>query len=214
MPRLIVAGVTTPADLPPTQDPGRPPLLDGPRIYSWMSGDGARIEQARVVARGERLRVRGHLIEAETEERPAFTLTYDVEVDAADEIRRVGLESVTVSGEKSINLRRDGEGAWLLESAAGATDRVGEEGVRSVLIDASMLFFSLAVRGNALQSQQDEVSEPALSVDPYDLSVSNTSMEFRSDDSMIHGITGDSATSAHVDSDGFVADVPGSFRRR
>jgi len=205
--------VTTPADSPRSTE-SRSPENGEARIYTWAYADGSRIEQARVAESGEGLRVRGSLVEAPTDDRPALTLAYVVELADGYRIDRVVLESVTAAGERTLELKHDGQGAWIADGPAGAGERLGSAGARSVLIDASMLLFSLAVRANDLQSNQDEVDEPAVSVDPYTLEVSETSMSFRSDDTMVYGVTGVAATSAHVDADGFVVDVPSLLSRR
>lgn len=172
------------------------------------------MEQARIAPADSELRVRGRLIEAGTLERPAFTLTYDVVVDDEGQARELVLESESASDSRSLTLRYDGGGAWLATTGAGESERIGTSGVTEVLIAGSMAFFSLAVRANGLHRAQDEVSRTALSVDAYELAVSVTPMSFRSDDAMVHGITGEAATSAHVDAEGFVLDVPGSTERR
>lgn len=172
------------------------------------------MEQARIAPADSELRVRGRLIEAGTLERPAFTLTYDVVVDDEGQAREIVLESERASDSRSLTLRYDGGDAWLATTGAGESERIGTSGVTEVLIAGSMAFFSLAVRANGLHRAQDEVSRTALSVDAYELAVSETPMSFRSDDAMVHGITGEAATSAHVDAEGFVLDVPGSAERR
>ena len=207
-----MADVSTPTDSPRSTE-NRSPESGEARIYTWAYADGSRIEQARVADSGEGLRVRGNLVEAPTDDRPALTLGYVVELADGYRISRVAFESITAAGERTLELKHDGEGAWIAEGPEGAVERVGATGARSVLIDASMLLFSLAVRANDLHSNQDEVDEPALSVDPYTLGVSETSMSFRSDDTMVHGVTGVAATSAHVDADGFVVDVPSLLSR-
>ena len=172
------------------------------------------MEQARIAPVDSELRVRGRLVEAGTSERPAFTLTYDVVVDDDGQAREIVLESERAEDSRSLTLRYDGGGSWLATTAEGETERIGSPGTTDVLIAGSMAFFSLAVRANGLHRAPDEVSRSALSVDAYDLTVSDTPMSFRSDDAMVHGITGEAATSAHVDAEGFVLDVPGSIERR
>lgn len=172
------------------------------------------MEQARIAPVGSELRVRGRLVEAGTSERPAFTLTYDVVVDDDGQAREIVLESERAEDSRSLTLRYDGGGSWLATTGAGESERIGTSGVTEVLIAGSMAFFSLAVRANGLHRAQDEVSRTALSVDAYELAVSETPMSFRSDDAMVHGITGEAATSAHVDAEGFVLDVPGFTERR
>lgn len=172
------------------------------------------MEQARIAPTASELRVRGRLVEAGTPERPAFTLTYDVVVDDEGQAREIALESERAEDSRSLTLRYDGGDAWLATTGAGESERIGTSGVTEVLIAGSMAFFSLAVRANGLHRAPDEVSRTALSVEAYDLTVSDTPMSFRSDDSMVHGITGEAATSAHVDAEGFVLDVPGSIERR
>lgn len=206
----IVGDVTT-----QTQTSGEDDHVIGePRVITWFSADGARVEQARIVPGDEGVFVRGRLIEAGTDDRPAFTLTYEVGVDDDSQVREVRLESERAEDARATTLRYDGGEGWIHETAEGETERVGSQGVTDVLIAGSMAFFSLAVRASGLHRAPDEISRTALAVDAYDLSVTETPMSFRSDDTMVHGITGEAATSAHVDAEGVVLDVPGFTERR
>lgn len=215
----IVGIVTTQTQTPGEADDS---AFDEPQVFTWSSSsysssssaDGARMEQARIVPGAEGLFVRGRLIEAGTAERPAFTLTYEVGLDDDGQAREIRLESERAETNQAITLKYDGGDAWLLETDAGEPERIGSAGVTDVLIADSMAFFSLAVRASGLHRAPDEISRTALSVDAVDLSVTETPMSFRSDDAMVHGITGETATSAHVDGEGFVLDVPGSTERR
>lgn len=180
-----------------------------PRIYSWVSHGGAVMEQVRVSVRGERIRALGHVIAAQTEDRPAFSLSYDVEAEKDGQVRRVGLQSVSLDADRSVNLRRDGEGEWLLEDAAGR-NRVGEARVRDVHIVESMLFYSLAIKSHGFHRQQTEEELTALSIDPVSLEVHPLHVQVRSDEQMIHMINADEGQSATVDADGFIVSVPGS----
>lgn len=172
------------------------------------------MEQARIAPAESGLRVRGRLIEAGSPERPAFTLTYDVEVDDEGQAREIVLESEGAEASRSLTLRYDDGESWLAQTADGESERIDTPGGSDVLISGSMAFFSLAVRANGLHRAPDEISRTAVSVDACGLAVSDTPMSFRSDDAMVHGITGEAATSAHVDAEGFVLDVPGSIERR
>lgn len=185
-----------------------------PRIYTWVSRDGAVVEQARMTVRGDRTRARGHIIAVGTDAHPAYTLTYDVEVDSEGQIRRVGLESISVDAEIAANLRRDGEGEWLLEDNSGDRHRIPESDVRDVHVPESMLFYSLALRARGLHRQQTEESVTALNIDPVTLTVDTVSAACRSDDSMVYLVTDSAATAARVDTDGMIVDVPGSVQRR
>lgn len=202
--------MTTPND----NDSAAATTTAGPRIYTWVSRDGAVVEQARMTVRGERTRARGHIIAVGTDARPAYTLTYDVEVDTDGQIRRVGLESVSVDAEIAANLRRDGNGEWLLEDNTGGRHRIPEGDVRDVHVPESMLFYSLALRARGLHRQQTEEDVTALNINPVTLEVKTVSAACRSDDSMVYLVTDTAATAAHVDADGMIVDVPGSVERR
>lgn len=160
-------------------------------------------------ARGDRIRALGHIIAARTDERPAFSLSYDVEAERDGGIRRVGLQSVSLDAERAANLRRDAEGEWLLEDSAGR-NRVGEATVSDVHIVESMLFYSLAIKSHGFHRDQTEADVTALSIDPVTLEIHPMTVQVRSDEDMIHMINADDAHSAIVDTDGFIESVPGS----
>jgi len=187
----------------------------GPRLYTWISDKGRVVEQVRVVrGTGEWLRAVGRVVAAaDKPDHPAFSLTYEVEIDSVDELRRLSLATATAEYERAVELARDSEGSWLLTDSLGNRERVGSGDIRDVDVTFSVFFASLIVRRHRLHAQPGEVSERVLSVDAVSLAVTEDTVTFTSDDEHVHGITATASTSATVDSDGVIVDVAGYSRR-
>jgi hypothetical protein len=182
-------------------------------MYTWISETGRLIEQVRLVQRGDSWRARGRIVSAAHSDHEAFSLEYEAEIGPDLAPRRVQLTVSTVEYERTIDLVCDAEGSWLLDDPTDTRSRVGGEGVLDVDITFSVFFASVIIRRLDLHSQPGSVEQRVLSVDSMTLAVTEDSVTFTSDDEKIHGITATAATSATVDSDGFILDVAGLSRR-
>lgn len=189
------------------------PRASAPRIYTWISENGKVIEQVRVVREGESSRARGRIVSADHSDHSAFTLEYEAEVDSDQSLRRVRLTSSTEDHERTIDLARDAEGAWLLDDPSDSRSRVGPPEVVDVDITLSVFFASVIVHRLGLHAQPDSTEHRVLSVDSMTLEVAEDTVTFSSDDEKVYGITATASTSATVDTDGMILDVDGLSRR-
>lgn len=184
-----------------------------PRLYTWISETGRVIEQVRVARKGEVTRARGRIVSATHSDHAAFTLEYEAELSSDLALRRVQLTVTTEAYERTIDLVCDAEGAWLLDDPSENRSRVGGEGVVDVDITFSVYFASVIIRRLGLHSQQDSAEERVLSVDSMTLEVTEDLITMSSDGEQVHGITATASTSATVDADGMIVDIPGLSRR-
>lgn len=184
-----------------------------PRMYTWISETGKIIEQVRIVRKGESSRARGRIVAAAHAGQDAFSLDYEAEIGSDLAPKRVQLTVSTEAYERTIDLVCDDEGSWLLDDPTDTRSRVGGEGVVDVDITFSVFFASVIIRRLGLHSQPGSAERRVLSVDSMTLAVTEDSVTMSSDDEKIHGITATAATSATVDSDGFILDVNGLSRR-
>lgn len=189
------------------------PRASAPRMYTWLSDSGRLMEQVRVVRKGDSLRARGRIISATHPDHNAFTLEYEAEIGADLALRRVQFTVSTEEYERIIDLVRDAEGSWLLDDPADTRSRVGGEGVVDVDVTYSAFFASIIIRRLGLHSQPGSAEQRVLSVDSMSLDVAEDSVNFTSDDEKIHGITATAATSATVDAEGYIIEVPSLSRR-
>lgn len=184
-----------------------------PRLYTWIADSGRVIEQVRLTRKNDGIRARGHIVAAADPEHIAFSLDYEAEVDASDTLRRARLTVTTEQYDRSIDLARDDEGAWLLDDTSGNRTRIGGPDVIDVDVTYSVFFAGVLVRRTGLASQPGEVTERVLAVDAESLEVTEDTVTFTSDDERVHGITATASTSATVDADGVLIDVSGLSRR-
>ncbi|HJC61240.1 MAG TPA: putative glycolipid-binding domain-containing protein [Candidatus Dietzia intestinigallinarum] len=182
-------------------------------MYTWISETGRVIEQVRVVPKGDSSRARGRIVSATHSDHDAFTVEYEAEIAADHSLRRVRLTTTTEEYERTIDLVCDAEGAWLLDDPTDTRSRVGNEGIVDVDITYSVFFASLMIRRLGLDSQPDSTEARVLSVDSMTLEVTEDTVTMSSDDEHVHGITATASTSATVDADGMILDVPGLSRR-
>lgn len=197
----------SPAPMPEAQ------RASAPRMYTWISETGRVIEQVRVVPLGEVSRARGRIVSAAHSDHIAFTLEYEAEVAADHSLRRLRLTTTTEEYERTIDLVCDADGSWLLDDPSDTRSRVGGEGVADVDVTYSVFFASLIIRRLGLDSQPGSEVARVLSVDSLTLEVMEDTVTMSSDDEHVYGITATASTSATVDSDGMILDVPGLSRR-
>ena len=162
---------------------------------------------------GDAARARGRIVAAAHTDHSAFTLEYEAEISSDQALRRVQLTVTTEDYERTIDLTCDAEGAWLLDDPSDIRSRVGGEGVMDVDITLSVFFASVIIRRLGLHRQQDSAEQRVLSVDSMTLEVTEDSITMSSDGDQVHGITATASTSATVDSDGMIIDIPGLSRR-
>lgn len=184
-----------------------------PRLYTWISETGRVIEQVRVVPDGDSARARGRIVSATHPDHEAFTLDYEAEIDTDRALRQVHLTVATEGYARTIDLSRDGQGAWTLQAPGETGTGVGGDGGVDLDVTYSVFFTSVMIRRLDLDSQPGSEQVSALTVDSHTLDVTESSVTLSSDDEQIHGITATAATSASVDSDGMIVDVPGLSRR-
>lgn len=182
-------------------------------MYTWISDTGRLIEQVRVVPKGDSSRARGRIVSAAHSDHEAFTVEYEAEIAADHSLRRVRLTTTTEAYERTIDLVCDAEGSWLLDDPSDTRSRVGGEGVVDVDITYSVFFASLIIRRLGLDSQPGSEEARVLSVDSMTLEVTEDTVTMSSDDEFVHGITATASTSATVDPDGMIVDVPGLSHR-
>ena len=182
-------------------------------MYTWISETGRVIEQVRVLPKGDATRARGRIVSATHSDHDAFTVEYEAELSADHSLRRVRLTTSTEEYERTIDLVCDAEGSWLLDDPSDTRSRVGGEGVKDVDVTYSVFFASLMIRRLGLDTQQGSAEARVLSVDSLTLEVTEDTVTMSSDDEHIHGITATASTSATVDADGMILDVPGLSRR-
>ena len=204
-------GVVNASQLPSPQSEAQ--RASASRLYTWISETGRLIEQVRVVSRGDAARARGRIVAGAHTDHAAFTLEYEAEISSDLALRRVQLTVTTEDYERTIDLTCDDEGAWLLDDPSDTRSRVGGEGVMDVDITLSVFFASVIIRRLGLHRQQDSAEQRVLSVDSMTLEVTEDSITMSSDDEQVHGITATASTSATVDSDGMIIDIPGLSRR-
>ncbi|WP_307817266.1 putative glycolipid-binding domain-containing protein [Nocardia acididurans] len=190
----------------------KPAAPKWPSILTWRAHNASRMESARVVLSGNRIRAAGRIIAGECEDHPAFSASYDLVTDENGVTRRLSLRSTLATGERHASIARDEENYWLID-AGGTHVRSTFGGALDVDVVLSPFFNTLPIRRYDLAHAVEEVQVPVVYVRLPDLLVQEASLTYSSGADGIHVLSPVSSATVVVDHDGFVLDYPGLAER-
>ncbi|MGW4240873.1 putative glycolipid-binding domain-containing protein [Nocardia sp. NPDC004722] len=183
-----------------------------PAILTWRAHNASRMESARVVLSGNRIRAAGRIIAGDCEDHPAFSASYDLVTDELGVTKRLSLRSTLATGERHASIARDEEDYWLID--AGNTHvRSTFGGALDVDVVLSPFFNTLPIRRYGLAHASEDVQVPVVYVRLPDLLVQEASLTYSSGPDGIHVLSPVSSATVTVDEDGFLLDYPGLAER-
>lgn len=189
------------------------PSNDVKTMLTWRGADAERMEQVRLNISGGRIRGYGRIISAATDEYEAYSVSYELVTTASGVTRRLSVRMLKASGEISLEISRDLDGRWLVQTPDSVVHS-DFGGADTVDLWHSPFLKSLVVRRYGLIdgfSRIDvpvvELSLPACSVDVVEKSYTFDAL----------GPDGGAATLSSprgiwdlmVDADGLVTEFPG-----
>lgn len=183
-----------------------------PAILTWRAHNASRMESARVVLGGNRIRAAGRIVAGACEDHPAFSASYDLVTDENGVTRRLSLRSTVAGGERHASIARDEENYWLID-AGGTHVRSTFGGALDVDVVLSPFFNTLPIRRYGLAHANEDVQVPVVYVRLPDLLVQEASIIYSSGADGIHVLSPVSSATVTVDDDGFVLDYPGLAER-
>ncbi|WP_405133927.1 putative glycolipid-binding domain-containing protein [Nocardia sp. NBC_01388] len=190
----------------------RPAVSKWPSILTWRAHNSSRMESARVVLSGNRIRAAGRIIAGECADHPAFSASYDLVTDENGVTRRLSLRSTLATGERHASIARDEENYWLID-AGGTHVRSTFGGALDVDVVLSPFFNTLPIRRYGLAHASGDVTVPVVYVRLPDLLVQEASVTYSSGADGIHVLSPVSTATVTVDDDGFLLDYPGLAER-
>ncbi|ASO17832.1 hypothetical protein FHR81_005321 [Actinoalloteichus hoggarensis] len=200
------------------------PAAPSARMLTWQGVDGGRLESARVLRSGRRLRALGQIIAAAADAAPAMTVSYELHLDDQGGVRRLLVHSVTADEERHLSISHSHEGIWLIDRgdnlAAGEqrVERTELNGAVDIELAGSALFATMPINRLGLRTEIGARDVPMALVSLPDLAVEPVTRRYelvRADDTatIVAFTSGAETVELTVDADGFVLDHPGLARR-
>ncbi|APU12261.1 MULTISPECIES: putative glycolipid-binding domain-containing protein [Actinoalloteichus] len=194
------------------------------RMLTWQGADGGRLESARVLISGRRLRALGQIIVAGTDVAPAVTVSYELHLDDRGGVRRLLVHSVTAEEERHLSISHSHEGIWLVDRGDNLTageqrvERTELDGAVDIDLAGSALFATMPINRLGLRAEAGAHDVPMAFVSLPDLAVEPVRRRYelvRADDTatVVALTSGGNTVEVVVDADGFSLDHPGLARR-
>ncbi|EGD53360.1 putative glycolipid-binding domain-containing protein [Gordonia neofelifaecis] len=120
-------------------DPGVKAML------TWRGVDGDRLEQVRLNLSGSRVRAYGRIVAAATETTEAYSASYELVTNDSGVTRRLSVRLLRAGGESSIDISRDMDGRWMVQTST-STVRSDFDGAEVIDLELSPFFKGLPVR--------------------------------------------------------------------
>jgi hypothetical protein len=182
-------------------------------VMTWRGIGEERLEQVRVAVTGKRVKAYGRIIGAATESQEAFSASYDLITNDAGLTKRLSLHLVRAGGDTQISITRDGQDAWLVQSARGM-ERSDFGGAQDVDLALSPFFNALPIRRLGLQKPDAEaVSVPVAYLYLPSGEVTGASLQYTPAAEGIDIVSPVAQTTITVDDNGFVLNYPGLAER-
>lgn len=85
-------------------------------MLTWRGADAGSMEQVRLNLRDARIRAYGRIISAATDEYEAFSVSYELVTTDSGATRRLSARMLKASGETSLDISRDMDGRWMVQT--------------------------------------------------------------------------------------------------
>lgn len=140
-------------------------------MLTWRGSDADRMEQVRLNISGARIRAYGRIISAATDEYEAYSVSYELVTTNTGATRRLSVRMLKESGEISLDLSRDLDDRWMVQTPDSVVHS-DFGGADTVDLWHSPFLKTLVVRRHAMEEGRDgidipvvELSLPSCSVD-------------------------------------------------
>ncbi|MFT4087357.1 MAG: putative glycolipid-binding domain-containing protein [Gordonia sp. (in: high G+C Gram-positive bacteria)] len=140
-------------------------------MLTWRSADADQMEQVRINLVGARMRAHGRIISAAVDDREAFSVSYELVTNDAGETRRLSVRLVKTSGESQLDISRDMDGRWMVQTADSIVHS-DFGGADTVDLWHSPFLKTLVVRRHGLLGAKSAIEVPVV-----ELSLPNCSVD-------------------------------------
>lgn len=114
-------------------------------MLTWRSADGDRFEQVRLNLSGARVRAYGRIVAAATDTTEAYSASYELVTNDSGVTRRLSVRLLRAGGESSLDISRDMDGRWMVQSPT-STVRSDFDGAEMIDLELSPFFKGLPIR--------------------------------------------------------------------
>ncbi|GAA3947611.1 putative glycolipid-binding domain-containing protein [Gordonia caeni] len=186
-------------------------------MLTWRGSDADRLEQVRLNISGARIRAYGRIISAATPDHEAFSVSYELVTTDSGVTRRLSVRMVKASGESQLDISRDMDGRWMVQSPDSVVHS-DFGGADTVDLWHSPFLKSLVIRRYGLLAGESSIELPLVELSLPSCSVDRLEKSYVFNDVGSAGGSVD-MTSARgswnftVDENGLIVDFPGVATR-
>jgi len=181
-------------------------------MLTWRGADADRLEQVRVNISGSRVRAYGRIISAETADHEAFSVSYELVTTESGVTRRLSLRMLKASGESQLDISRDMDGRWMVQSPDSAVHS-DFGGAETIDVELSPFFKTVPIRRFAMARGAESVELPVVYLSLPSYSVDQMDVAYRFSDSQVQVSYPGVSSTLVVDDEGLVRDYPGVATR-
>ncbi len=178
-------------------------------MLTWRGAHGDRLEQVRLNLSGSRVRAYGRIVAAATDSCEAYSASYELVTNDSGVTRRLSVRLLRAGGDSSLDISRDMDGRWMVQTAA-STVRSDFDGAEVIDLELSPFFKGLPVRrfGIAPGVRRDDV--PVVTLRLPNCEIDSVPMSYAGLPDGRVQVTGPSgAAELSVNDSGIVVDYPG-----
>lgn len=148
-------------------------------MLTWRDAGGGRLEQVRLNLSGARVRAYGRIVAAATPDTEAYSASYEFVTTERGVTRRLSVRLLRAGGESSIDISRDMDGRWMVQTPV-STVRSDFDGAEMIDLALSPFFKGLSIRrfGIVDGGRRDDV--PVVALRLPDCEIDSVSMIYES----------------------------------
>ncbi|MFT3660417.1 MAG: putative glycolipid-binding domain-containing protein [Gordonia sp. (in: high G+C Gram-positive bacteria)] len=139
-------------------------------MLTWRGADADRLEQVRLNITGGRTRAYGRIISAATDDHEAYSVSYELVTTDSGITRRLSVRLVKASGESQLDISRDMDGRWMVQTPDSVVHS-DFGGADTVDLWHSPFLKSLVIRRHALLGGKTSIDVPVVELSLPDCSV-------------------------------------------
>lgn len=181
-------------------------------MLTWRGAEADRLEQVRLNISGSRVRAYGRIISAATDEHEAFSVSYELVTTESGVTRRLSIRMLKASGESQLDISRDLDGRWMVQSPDSAVHS-DFGGAETIDVELSPFFKTVPIRRFGLARGESSVQLPVVYLSLPSCSVDQVDVTYEFRGSEVGLIHPEGQATLLVDDEGLATDFRGIATR-